>query len=69
MNEAYPNAALDIKWLAPSHAMSPLSSIYVVEAISKDIDEEYWIVGEVEEESMEKMEVLAEALKRESRAS
>jgi hypothetical protein len=67
-NEAYPNAALELKWLADSHTMSPLSSIYLVEAITKDIDEEYWIVGEVSEESMEEMEALEEVLKRESRA-
>lgn len=66
-NEAHPNDALSIKWFAEQHQLSPVSSIYVSESISKDIEEEYDIVGEIEGESMEKMEALEEVLKRKSR--
>lgn len=66
-NEAHPNDALNIKWIHRWHALSPLSSITVTQVITKDIDEEYELIGEVEEESMDRMEALENSLKQEPR--
>lgn len=63
-----PNDFLKIKWTTHLDRISPLSSVIVTQSIAKDMDEEFHIVGEIEEDSMDKLDTLEDALRRESRA-